>query len=99
MLPLYGFIPANLENLFAFLDGTAREICRPGGIGAIQNAFYNRYYHGHFLIWQGITFPDGMLVLEGQFPGFETDTYVWRDSQVRNDLEAIMQSRLAENPP
>jgi hypothetical protein len=49
-----GLIPANLEDIFGFLDCTANEICRPGGPNAIQNAFYNGYHHGHFLIWQGI---------------------------------------------
>jgi hypothetical protein len=41
MLDADGLIPANLENVFAFLDGTAREICRPGGNNALQNAFWN----------------------------------------------------------
>ena len=51
------------------------------------------------MIWQGVSFPDGMMVLEGPFPGFNTDTVVWRDSEVRADLELIMQSRMAKNPP
>ena len=59
---------------------------------------YVRYYHGHYLIWQGVSFPDGMVVLEGPFPGFNTDTIVWRDCQIRHDIEEIMQSRIAEEP-
>ena len=51
------------------------------------------------MIWQGVSFPDGMMVLEGPFPGFNTDTVVWRDSEVRADLELIMQSRMAKTPP
>ena len=52
-LPVAGQIPANLDDIFAFLDCTANEICRPGGPNAIQNAFWNGYRHGHFIVWQG----------------------------------------------
>jgi hypothetical protein len=67
-----------------------------------RNAFINirvyiiRYYHGHFLIWQGVSFPDEMVVLEGPFPGYNTDMIVWRDCQIRHDIEAIMQAREVE---
>ena len=94
-----GEIPANLAWIFGFLDGSAKEICRPGGPLAIQNAMWNGYHHGHFLIWQGVSFPDGMLVLEGPFPGYQTDTMVWRDCHIRDQIEEIMQERLAEDPP
>jgi hypothetical protein len=94
-----GQIPANLDDIFAFLDCTANEICRPGGPNAVQNAFWNGYHHGHFIIWQGISFPDGMVVMEGPEPGYETDTMVWRDCLIRQQLEGIMQSRQADNPP
>lgn len=60
-----------------------------------QYPFYNHYHHGHFIIWQGITFPDGMIVLSGPEPGFYTDIMVWRDCQVRRDLDAIMNHRAA----
>ena len=39
--PIPGFIPANLDSIFALLDGTAREICRLDGDNALQNAFWN----------------------------------------------------------
>ena len=71
--PNPGMVPNVLRNIFAFLDGTSSFICRPGGPNAIQNAFWNRYYHGHVLIYQGVSFPDGMLVVEGPEPGFQTD--------------------------
>ncbi len=81
------------------MDATANEICRPGGPANIQNAFWNGYHHGHFIIWQGVSFPDGMIVLEVPFPGYETDTMVWRDCEIRNQLQDIMDARLAEDPP
>ena len=40
-----------------------------------------------------------MVVMEGPFPGYDTDTMVWRDCLIRHDIEAIMQSREAELPP
>jgi hypothetical protein len=63
-------------------------------VGSNQNLFYNHYHHGHFLlIWQGVSFPDGMVVLEGPEPGYFTDVMVWRDCQLRQDLEQIMLER------
>jgi hypothetical protein len=56
---------------------------------------YNHYHHGHFLIWQGITFPDGMVVLSGPEPGFFVDIMVWRDCLTRRHLERIMNARQA----
>lgn len=38
--------------------------------------------------------PDGLVVLEGPEPGFCTDTKVWRDCNIRQQLEVIMQNRL-----
>jgi hypothetical protein len=39
--PVAGQIPHNLNDIFAFLDCTANEICRPGGHDNAQNAFWN----------------------------------------------------------
>ena len=77
-----------ISNILAFLDGTGLEIARPSN-GA-QNPFWDGYMHGHYIIFQGISFPDGMLVIEGAFPGYQPDTMVWRDSLMRENLEAIM---------
>ena len=46
-----------------------------------------------------MSFPDGMVVMEGPEPGYETDVMVWRDCLIRHQLEAIMQARLVDNPP
>jgi len=54
LLPVPGEIPANLENIFGFIDCTANEMCRPGGPNEIQNAFWNGYHHGHYIIWQDL---------------------------------------------
>lgn len=54
---------------------------------------------GHFLTFQGISFLDGMIVIEGAFPGYQPDTMVWRDCQMRKDLEVIMAERFAQGMP
>jgi hypothetical protein len=46
-------------------------------------------------IWQGISFPDGMTLISGPEPGYYTDIMVWRDCDVRHDLEEIMHEREA----
>ena len=40
-----------------------------------------------------------MVVMEGPEPGYNTDVMVWRDCQIRLDLEQIMQARQALVPP
>jgi hypothetical protein len=41
------------------------------------------------MIWQGISFPDGMLVIGGPTATYAADTMVWRDSVIRLDLNNI----------
>jgi nuclease HARBI1 len=91
--PNRGYIPQEVSDIFGFLDGTGLEIARPNN--GVQNPFWNGYMHGHYLIFQGISFPDGMVVIEGAFPGYQPDTMVWRDSAMRGELEAIMAERFA----
>ena len=93
--PYEGFVPANLNNIFGFLDCTANAICKPLGNNNLQNAFYNGYHHGHFIIWQGVSFPDGMIVIEGPEPGHFTDIMVWRDSLIRQSIDYEMDIRVA----
>lgn len=95
--PLPGTVPVQLNNLFGSIDCTANEICRPTGNNNAQFPFFNQYHHGHFIIWQGVTFPDGMVVLEGPEPGYFTDIMVWRDCQLNISLEQIMQERMQQN--
>ena len=59
----------------------------------------SRYHRGHYLIWQGVSFPDGMVVMDNPAPGYMNDPLVWANCGIRNDLENIMLTRMAENPP
>lgn len=92
--PNIGFVPVEVSDIFAFLDGTGLEISRPSN-GA-QNPFYNGYTHGHYLIFQGISFPDGLIVIEGAFPGYQPDTLIWRDSEMRITLAEIMNETVVD---
>ena len=51
--------------------------------------------HGHYLIFQGVGFPDGLLTIKGPESGHNTDVMVWRDCQIKNDLKNIMTLRVA----
>jgi len=55
----------------------------------------NRYHHGHYIIWQGLSFPDGMTVIEGPEPGFMTDLQVWAGCTIRHQINQIMLARVA----
>lgn len=60
-----------------------------------QNPFWNGYKKGWFLAYQGILFPDGMIVVNGPESGHYTDVMVWRDCEVRDTLNTIMAEREA----
>ena len=63
------FIPDAFRSGFAFFDGSGLEVARVLGQDNAQSPFWNGYMHGHFIFWQGISFPDGMVVIDGPFPG------------------------------
>ena len=50
--PTPGTVPAEYENIFAFLDGSAMGVARPFGNLNAQCLVYNKYCGGHFLVWQ-----------------------------------------------
>ena len=95
--PNPGFVPAVLADIGYFLDGTGLEIARLGG--GVQNPFWNGYLHGHYLIFQGLSFPDGMTLVEGAFPGYYNDVAVWNASVMRITLDQIMNQRFLAGRP
>lgn len=97
--PANGFVPLELVEVFGFLDGSGLEIARPHGNNNAQLPFWNGYMHGSYIIFQGMSYPDGMVVIEGAFPGFYTDVVIWRDSIMRQQLEAVMVQRVANGLP
>ena len=93
----------NLYYDCGYLDGTAHYICRPfGGVGDIrnvQNLFYNRYKHRHMLNWLGFAFPDGMMILDGPFPGYFTDSMCWIASTAVHVIGREMNWRVRNGMP
>ena len=97
--PFPGTVPVYLNNLFGFIDGTARYICRPWRNNNAQFPMYNGYFHAHCMIFLGVSFPDGMVVLEPPFPGYFTDVMAWRDCHVRHQLDILAEDRADNNLP
>ncbi|ETP27956.1 hypothetical protein F442_22758 [Phytophthora nicotianae P10297] len=86
-----------LQNVWAFIDGTARGICRPrprhtkrDGKFMSQKSVYNGHKRKHALKYQTLTTPDGLIAhLYGPFPGRNHDIKLFKDSKIseriRND--------------
>lgn len=55
--------PGVLLKVFAFLDGTDRETCKPGGPFINQEALYDGHHHMPALGYLGVGTPDGLLAL------------------------------------
>ncbi len=51
------------------------------------------------MLWLGVGFPDGMIVLDPPNPGFMTDPMAWPHSTIRADMIAINAEREARNNP
>jgi hypothetical protein len=49
---------AALTNCFGFVDGTVRQICRPG---KNQRVVYNGHKRVHALKFQSVTLPNGII--------------------------------------
>ena len=92
--PAPGMVPVNLARICGFLDGTYVEISRPWGQFNLQLSFWNGYKKMHCVLYQGISFPDGMTVVSGPEPGYFTDIMGWRDAQSRQDFIAINAARV-----
>jgi hypothetical protein len=58
---------------------------------------YNGYHGVTCIIWQGIIFPDGMIILEGPQSGYNTDIMVWSNSIIRVRIRNLMNIREEEN--
>lgn len=77
------------SNIFGFIDGTSREICRPTPNVINQQEVYNEHKKCHCLVYQGITTPDGLLVhLYGPLSG---NTHVMKVYLQSNIAQVIRQ--------
>ncbi|KAF6211254.1 hypothetical protein GE061_014371 [Apolygus lucorum] len=81
---------APLNNCWAFIDGTARHICRPS---VNQEMFYSGHKRYHCLKFQSTVTPDGLIIsLLGPFDGRRHDAGIFRETGFINQLQ-----RLCEN--
>jgi hypothetical protein len=77
---------APLETCWGFIDGTMRRIARPiyG-----QESVYNGWKRGHYLKYQAIVAPDGLIVhLYGPVEGRLHDSTIMVQSEILTMLEA-----------
>ena len=74
-----------LTNCFGFVDGTIRQICRPG---KLQRVVYNRHKRVHALKFQSVALPNGLIAnLYGPVEGCRHDAGMLKDSGLLQALE------------
>ncbi|XP_030749230.1 protein ALP1-like [Sitophilus oryzae] len=76
-----------MQNCWGFIDGTARQICRPS---VEEENYYSGHKRFHCLKYQSVLYPDGIIVgLKGAFPGRRHDAGIFRESGLYNQLEHV----------
>lgn len=87
-----------LPNIWGFIDGTVRPICRP--IDG-QRLVYNGHKRVHALKFQSVVTPDGMIAnLYGPVEGRRHDAFLLTDSGLLGQLEVHMdRPNAAEGTP
>lgn len=74
-----------MDNIWAFIDGTVRPICRPS---VQQQQYYSGYKKVHCLKYQSLLCPDGIIInLKGAYPGHRHDAGMFRESRLYEELE------------
>ena len=66
-------------SVFAFVDGTAREIARPG---RFQREFYSGHKHHHIVQFLSVTAPDGMILFTYGPTGVHNDNWLLNESHL-----------------
>jgi hypothetical protein len=75
-------------DIWGFIDGTFRDICKPE---VHQRASYSGYERGHGQKYQGVLCPDGLIVsMQGPFVGSKNDLGMLQDSGLQGDLLPIV---------
>ncbi|XP_077500915.1 uncharacterized protein LOC144111478 isoform X1 [Amblyomma americanum] len=82
---------APLPNCWAFIDGTARPICRPK---RNQRAYFSGHKRVHCVKYQSLMCPNGIVCqLDGAYPGRRHDAGILRDSNLYGKLERLVGGR------
>ena len=85
---------APLINCWGFIDGTVRQICRPG---QDQKVCYNGHKRVHALKFQSILTPNGLIAnLYGPVQGNRHDAGILRDAATLNELSQFSFDRRGE---
>ncbi|KAL3226754.1 hypothetical protein MRX96_004370 [Rhipicephalus microplus] len=78
---------APLRNCWAFIDDTARPICRPS---QDQRLYFSGPKRLHVLKYQTLMCLNGLICqLDGPYPGRRHDAGILRDSELYENLEAL----------
>ncbi|OWZ03864.1 hypothetical protein PHMEG_00024333 [Phytophthora megakarya] len=80
---------SELSNLWGFIDGTVRKICRPGN-GTEQRAMYNGHKRSHAVKYQSVVTPELIVQLFGPAEGRAHDLTLLDESKLD---EIISQDR------
>jgi hypothetical protein len=76
------------NNVFGFIDGTLRPICRPS---RHQQIAYSGYKRQHGIKFQSVVFPNGLIAaLHGPEPGSRHDLYLLGESKILDQLRAMI---------
>ncbi|XP_077522953.1 uncharacterized protein LOC144133675 [Amblyomma americanum] len=79
---------APLDNCWAFIDGTARPICRPS---EGQRVYFSGHKRVHALKYQALMCPNGLICqLDGPYPGSRHDAGILRESKLYETLEELV---------
>jgi hypothetical protein len=80
---------SSLDNVVGFIDGTALEIARPGGLG--QRATYSGHKRRNCVKFQAVSAPDGLILhLFGPVEGRRHDMTLYRESNIDHLLQSSM---------
>ena len=83
------------QNIWGFIDGTMRAICRPK---ANQRLYYSGYKKCHAIKFQAVTTPDGLMShLAGPWEGRVGDYGMYLDSGLQDRLRAVNQNEGGED--
>lgn len=82
---------ANTVEIWGFIDGTSRPICRPG---EDQEVFYSGYKKIHGIKFQGIATPDGLIMsCSGPYSGRTNDLRMFQRSRLEERLRRLFDGR------
>jgi hypothetical protein len=91
-------LKVGVKNIWAFIDGTIRPICRPSSIE--QRPWYTGYKKLHGFKFQAISTPDGLIIsLFGPTTAADGDWMMWFMSDIEAILKELFSGILQDEEP